>query len=90
MSPFKTSLIVSMSTIFVYALLCVLFRVGEIFATFPAIAFQSQPNSTLDTPFEEISLSVDGKTLHGIFLPAESEKYVYYFHGNGGPLPAFY
>jgi len=90
MSPFKTSLIVSISTIFFYALLCTLFRVGEIFATFPAITFPSQPNSTINIPFEEISLSVDTNTLHGIFVPADSEKYVYYFHGNGGPLPVFY
>jgi len=81
---------VSASTLTIYIFLCWLFRVGEIFATFPAIAFQSQPSSQLDIPFEEITLSVDRKTLHGIFVPAESEKYVYYFHGNGGPLPAFY
>ena len=40
---------------------------------------------------EEVDfLNQEGERITGIFIDNNSEKIVYYFHGNGGPLEYFY
>jgi hypothetical protein len=40
---------------------------------------------------QEISFtSTSGNTISGIYIDNQSEKIVYYFHGNGAPIEYFY
>jgi len=73
-----------------YLLLCFSVRFGELLLSFPGYFFTLNTPSSAAFEFEDVFLTVNRKKLHGIFVPADSEKYVYYFHGNGGPLPTFY
>jgi len=73
-----------------WLLLCFSVRFWELLLSFPGYFFTLNTPNECTFSYEDIFLTVNGKKLHGIFAPAKSEKYVYYFHGNGGPLPTFY
>lgn len=45
---------------------------------------------TLDRPFEEIFVEVEGKKIHSLFVPSENAKsIILYFHGNAGALDSW-
>jgi pimeloyl-ACP methyl ester carboxylesterase len=79
--------------IFIIFYSLVFFQIEKIerLMTFPGVWVQV--NHTLKTPenMEEYNIQIAGwNTINGIYLWNSQGKTVYYFHGNGVPLPYFY
>lgn len=63
-------------------------------STFPGVEVNIQDvvwYEKQDLDFEEINIaSTSGKNINGLYLSWTKNEVVYYFHGNGWPLPYFY
>jgi len=90
MSSIKITVFISSMFALMYLVLFFLMWWLEIFFSFPwgIITFLKPTEQTFE--LEDIYLQVNNKKLHGIFVQWSSDKAIYMFHGNGGPIPIFY
>lgn len=76
--------------VFLYLWILVFAKDIETLATFPGMKYEWRNTSDIPLKYETIRFISDNVTVAWIYIDTQSEKTIYYFHGNGGPLPYFF